>query len=511
MLGFGLGMGAVFPPFAALFVTVDPGMWPPFVAGCFAAGAVVGVANFALASRLVGAHLRRLNAVADQLKDGRLDARMEVVGDDVFGALAGHINLAVGAMRDAVETARQVACRVAVSSSEVTEMSDAVAHGVEGIQRELARAEERLGDVSREVQGAARNAGDVSGRARDLQGLMGDVEGALGEVARTAAEVGRDASATTGLLSEGAQGIVVLSRRAGEAAESTAKAAAEAQEAQEIVTRLQADAEGAEEIVGEVEGIAKHIRLLSVNATVEAARAGSAGRAFGVVAEEVRELAARTAAVTRRVRETLVHMGGGAGRSRQALQRVAARCGDGHAQAQGVAGDLSVQAANLTALSDRVRDAAARIEQAGQRVVAVHEGGLGTPGVRHAADWTREVAAAMGELERFVAATAERVGQVDADLAGVRDRLAQQVATAEEAMATAAELRGASGGLEGSLGRFHTGGPPPKCKARLHGAEPASRAPVAPAAPAAPGEPGRPARVRAATGVEASLHHPTLH
>jgi len=502
MLGFGLGMGAVFPPFAALFVTVDPGMWPPFVAACFAAGAVVGVANYALCSRLVGAHLRRLNDVADQLGAGKLDVRMEVVGDDVFGSLARHINEAVGSMRDAVEAARQVACRVATSSAEVTEMSDVVAHGVEAIQRELAHAEERLGAVAREVQDAARHAGDVEARARDLGALMGDVEDGLADVAQTATEVGRDASATTGLLSEGAMGLEALSRRSREAAESTEKAAAEAEGARRIVTQLREDAEAAEEIVAEVEGIAKHIRLLSVNATVEAARAGAAGRAFGVVAEEVRELAARTAAVTRRVRATLVQMGGGAGRSRDALQRVVARCAEGRAQAQGVAADLAVQATKLTALSHRVRDAAGRIEQAGARVVAVYEGDHGAPGVRHAADWTREVAGWVGELGRFVATTAERVAQVDSDLSAVRDRLAAQVASAEEAMATAAELRGASGGLEDSLGRFHTGGPPPKCKARSRPTPPGAPSPSA--SPAA-------RRVRAELDTARSPHHATLH
>lgn len=78
-------------------------------------------------------------------------------------------------------------------------------------------------------------------------------------------------------------------------------------------------------MLGEIEGISKQTNLLALNAAIEAARAGEAGRGFAVVADEVRDLSGRTNHFSQQIRSMLGNMEVSVEAAEGAINRMAAQ------------------------------------------------------------------------------------------------------------------------------------------------------------------------------------------
>ncbi len=78
-------------------------------------------------------------------------------------------------------------------------------------------------------------------------------------------------------------------------------------------------------MLGEIEGISKQTNLLALNAAIEAARAGEAGRGFAVVADEVRDLSERTSHFSKQIRGSLSKMQTTIEATEQAINQMAAQ------------------------------------------------------------------------------------------------------------------------------------------------------------------------------------------
>lgn len=120
-----------------------------------------------------------------------------------------------------------------------------------------------------------------------VSGSQGDSSGSLGEFEQFA-------SKTSDTLRQFVDSVVENSRVAMGLVEMTDRIATQMRE---VRGRL-----------GEIEGIAKQTNLLALNAAIEAARAGEAGRGFAVVADEVRDLSGRTNHFSQQIRGALTTM-----------------------------------------------------------------------------------------------------------------------------------------------------------------------------------------------------------
>ncbi|WP_300434269.1 methyl-accepting chemotaxis protein [Zoogloea sp.] len=91
----------------------------------------------------------------------------------------------------------------------------------------------------------------------------------------------------------------------------------------ELTDRISKRASEVEGFLGEIANISKQTNLLALNAAIEAARAGEAGRGFAVVADEVRDLSTRTAQFSQQISVVMTSMREGVRGAENAIERLA--------------------------------------------------------------------------------------------------------------------------------------------------------------------------------------------
>lgn len=145
------------------------------------------------------------------------------------------------------------------------------------------------------------HAQEAQSQAMDVSNLSS----ALSELRQTAAQVGKQSRDMHGVAEES---LMAVGEGAMGVEESLSTIRALRQNTEEAIDRIQDLREQSAaigEIIGVVGEVASQSKLLALNASIEAARAGPLGRSFGVVAAEMRDLAEQSRQATVQVREIL--------------------------------------------------------------------------------------------------------------------------------------------------------------------------------------------------------------
>jgi len=124
------------------------------------------------------------------------------------------------------------------------------------------------------------------------------------------------------------------------------------------VTALGEASEQVTQVVDLITSIARQTHLLALNATLEAARAGEAGRGFGVVAREVKQLAEQTAAATGRVSTTVRSMQDGASEAARAIGEITLTIGQVSENQGAIAAAVEEQTATTNEMGRGAAEAA---------------------------------------------------------------------------------------------------------------------------------------------------------
>ncbi|WP_052359987.1 methyl-accepting chemotaxis protein [Solidesulfovibrio alcoholivorans] len=262
--------------------------------------------------------------------------------------------------REAEEKA--LACQAATDKAEEASRQALIARE-EGMLQAAGSLEEVVSVVSAATQSLTSQV-DLASRGAAAQALRaGETASAMTEMNATVLEVARNASeaaVTSAQAREKAEAGRATMARVATAME---RVRSDAQASRERMAALGREAENIGHILGIISDIADQTNLLALNAAIEAARAGEAGRGFAVVADEVRKLAEKTMHATKEVGEATRGITDGT-RGNVAAVDSAAVAIEQTASLAGEAGEALQRIVTLVdATADQVRSIATASEQ----------------------------------------------------------------------------------------------------------------------------------------------------
>jgi len=244
---------------------------------------------------------------------------------------------------------------------------------IRGNAEEVAGSSRALAELSSGLHdGAERQAGDTA-----------QIRDSLGELEATIQQVAGDASQAAGASRSAGQAVEQGQRVIGLSLTGLHALVGEVQQNAQMIEKLAEESATIGGVLTVIRSIADQTNLLALNAAIEAARAGEAGRGFAVVADEVRSLAQRTAGATAEIQGLIAGLQTAARQSVEGMRAQVEHAEATAQQAQAADGaldeivgaiqtisDTAVRIADVTAQQSgavsEIRDNSERIHQLGE-------------------------------------------------------------------------------------------------------------------------------------------------
>jgi methyl-accepting chemotaxis protein len=315
---------------------------------------VLALALGVLIARSVRRPVQHMRDVLGQVADGDLTVRAGAVGGGAeLGEMARSLDTTLDALRSVFGLVDDSTHRLAEASTQLNTAAEAMA---DNARTAVTQAEDVVS-----------SAGAVASSVDTVATGSSQMESAIREIAHNATEAARVAGQAVSVAENTTKTVGKLGDSSGEIA---------------TVIKL-------------INGIAEQTNLLALNATIEAARAGEAGKGFAVVASEVKELAQETARATEDISQRVEAIQADTAGAVDAISRISTVIGEINAFQGTIAAAVEEQTATTNEMNRNVAEAAS-----GTQGIAAAISGLAA-GTQETNQRVADAQRAAGELARM--------------------------------------------------------------------------------------------------------------